>query len=143
MRIRRTDLAMEARELWQEQAGKADALPGVEARDGLRDGIPVNTVRVLDRQGEQALGFRTTAGTRPVILAELVEIVREHTGWICDRTTLEEMLSFVRTPQGRPEAQPGAHDDCVMALAIAYHARRQMDPPEVFWGCAVSRGRGY
>ncbi len=95
------------------------------------------------RQGEQALGFRTTAGTRPVILAELVEIVREHTGWICDRTTLEEMLSFVRTPQGRPEAQPGAHDDCVMALAIAYHARRQMDPPEVFWGCAVSRGRGY
>ena len=56
MRIRRTDLAMEARELWQEQAGKADALPGVEARDGLRDGIPVNTVRVLDRQGEQALG---------------------------------------------------------------------------------------
>ena len=56
MRIRRTDLAMEARELWQEQAGKADALPGVEARDGLRDGIPENTVRVLDRQGEQALG---------------------------------------------------------------------------------------
>lgn len=56
MRMRRTDLALEARELWQEQAGQLTALPGVEARDELREGIPVNTVRVLDGQGEQALG---------------------------------------------------------------------------------------
>ena len=56
MRMRRTDLAMEARELWQEQAGETTALPGVEARDGLREGIPVNTVRVLDSRGEKALG---------------------------------------------------------------------------------------
>lgn len=56
MRIRRTDLAMEAKELWQEQAGTVTALPGVEARDSLREGIPVNTVRVLDQRGESALG---------------------------------------------------------------------------------------
>ena len=56
MRIRRTDLALEARELWQERAGKLTALPGVEARDGLREGIPVNTVKILDGRGEQALG---------------------------------------------------------------------------------------
>ena len=56
MRMRRTDLAMEARELWQEQAGAVTALPGVEARDSLREGIPVNTVRVLDERGERALG---------------------------------------------------------------------------------------
>lgn len=56
MRMRRTDLALEARELWQEQTGAVTALPGVEARDGLREGIPVNTVRVLDGRGEQALG---------------------------------------------------------------------------------------
>ena len=56
MRMRRTDLAMEARELWQEQAGETTALPGVEARDDLREGIPVNTVRVLDSRGEKALG---------------------------------------------------------------------------------------
>ena len=56
MRIRRTDLALEARELWQEQAGRLTALPGVEARDSLREGIPVSTVKILDRQGEQALG---------------------------------------------------------------------------------------
>ena len=56
MRMRRTDLALEARELWQEQSGAVTALPGVEARDSVREGIPVNTVRVLDDQGEQALG---------------------------------------------------------------------------------------
>lgn len=56
MRMRRTDLALEARELWQERTGAADALPGVEAWDSVREGIPVSTVRVLDRQGENALG---------------------------------------------------------------------------------------
>ena len=54
--MRRTDLALEARELWQERAGAASALPGVEAHDTLREGIPVNTVRVLDSRGEEALG---------------------------------------------------------------------------------------
>ena len=56
MRIRRTDLALEARELWQEQAGELTALPGVEARDSFREGLPVNTVRVLSEEGERALG---------------------------------------------------------------------------------------
>ena len=56
MRMRRTDLALEARELWQERAGAVTALPGVEAWDSLREGIPVNTVRVLDGRGESALG---------------------------------------------------------------------------------------
>ena len=56
MRIRRTDLALEARELWQEQRGEMDALPGVEAHKRLREGIEVDTVRVLDGRGEQALG---------------------------------------------------------------------------------------
>ena len=56
MRIRRTDLALEARDLWRESAGAAAALSGVEARDSLREGIPVTCVRILDRRGEQALG---------------------------------------------------------------------------------------
>lgn len=56
MRMRRTDLALEARELWQERTGSVTALPGVEAHDSVREGIPVNTVRVLDWRGEEALG---------------------------------------------------------------------------------------
>ena len=56
MKIRRTDLAMEAQELWRESAGETTRLSGVEARDREREGIPVTTVRILDREGEQALG---------------------------------------------------------------------------------------
>lgn len=56
MRVRRTDLALEARELWQEGSGGLTALPGVEARDTVREGIPVNTVKILDGRGEEALG---------------------------------------------------------------------------------------
>lgn len=53
---RRTDLALEARELWQERAGETTRLEGVEARTGEREGFLSETVRILDRRGEQALG---------------------------------------------------------------------------------------
>jgi len=70
-------------------------------------------------------GFNTNKVTRPVIIAELIQIVRESVELINDRTTLEEMLTFVRNDKGRPEAEEGAHDDCIMALAIAYYIRDQ------------------
>jgi phage terminase large subunit len=70
-------------------------------------------------------GFNTNKMTRPIIIAELVQIVRESVELINDRTTLEEMLTFVRNEKGRPEAEEGAHDDCIMALAIAYYIRDQ------------------
>ena len=38
MLVRRTDLALEARELWQERTGAVTALPGVEAWDSAREG---------------------------------------------------------------------------------------------------------
>lgn len=56
MEQRRTDLALEARELWQERAGETTRLEGVEARTEEREGFLSETVRILDAQGEQALG---------------------------------------------------------------------------------------
>ena len=56
MRNRRTDLALEARELWQESAGQTTKLEGVEAHDRLREGFPVTTVQILDQRGQDALG---------------------------------------------------------------------------------------
>ena len=51
-----TDLAMEARELWQESAGKTTKLPGVRARQWNIKGVTTTKVDVLDRNGERALG---------------------------------------------------------------------------------------
>ena len=75
---------------------------------------------------DKSYGFKTTSVTRPVIIAELVKIVRESVELIFDKLTLEEMLTFVKNEKGRAEAQQGAHDDLVMGLAIAYYARNQV-----------------
>lgn len=70
-------------------------------------------------------GFRTDRTTRPVIIAELVKIVRETPHLFNDADTLREFLYFVKNEQGRAEAQSGEHDDCVMAVAIAHAIRGQ------------------
>ena len=53
---KRTDLALEARELWQESAGKTTRLAGVKATKRKQEGYPVTRVDILDQRGEEALG---------------------------------------------------------------------------------------
>lgn len=72
-----------------------------------------------------AFGFRTDRLTRPVIISELIRIVRDNMHLINDEDTLLEMLTFVRNDKLRPEAEEGAHDDCILALAIAFYVRPQ------------------
>ena len=92
----------------------------------------------------QSYGFKTSSVTRPLVIAGLVEVVREHPEWLNDRDTLNEMLTFVRNENGRPEAQEGAHDDCVMSLGIAYYTRGRSAPAQGDGGDSpfVSVGRG-
>ena len=54
--MKRTDLALEARELWQESAGKTTRLTGVKAVKRKQEGYPVTRVDILDSRGEEALG---------------------------------------------------------------------------------------
>jgi len=56
MILKRTDLAVEAREIWRESAGETTQLEGVEARDKQSFGLNVETVKILDEKGEQSLG---------------------------------------------------------------------------------------
>ena len=56
MFTKRTDLAIEAHELWQESAGKTTRLAGVKATEKKIQGYPVTQVDILDREGEAALG---------------------------------------------------------------------------------------
>lgn len=74
---------------------------------------------------KHAFGFRTDRITRPVIISELIRVLRDNMSIINDEDTLMEMLTFVRNDKMRPEAEEGAHDDCVMALAIAFYVRPQ------------------
>lgn len=53
---KRTDLALEARELWQESAERTSRLSGVKATKARQEGYPVTRVDILDHRGEEALG---------------------------------------------------------------------------------------
>ena len=53
---KRTDLALEAKEIWQESAEKTSRLSGVKARNSKAEGYPLTRVEILDERGEAALG---------------------------------------------------------------------------------------
>jgi len=56
MAQRRTDLAVEAHQLWREGAGEGPSLPGVRAEERERDGFPVTAVTIGSPEGAEALG---------------------------------------------------------------------------------------
>lgn len=93
---------------------------------GLRD---CNYPLIYTDVGEGALedrdtiliGHFTNEKTKPFIIDELRAADRDKKIQIHDETTLKEMLTYIVTESGRMEAEPGSHDDCVMALAIANH----------------------
>ena len=70
-------------------------------------------------------GWRTDPRTRPLILANLHAVVLQTPEVINSEALLNEMLTFIRNEDMRPEAAPGAHDDLVIAAAIAHFIRPQ------------------
>ena len=114
-----------------------DALIGIEAnfdsypiKELQRLGYPKQYTReapdTYTGRTEKRFGFKTTSITRPTILSRLIEIVREHCETICDKETLEELLTIIRNEKGRIEAPQGGHDDMMMGLAIAHDIRSQV-----------------
>ena len=66
-------------------------------------------------------GFITTSVSRPIIISNLVSIMRENIYLETDRQTLVEMTTFIKHEDGKVSACNGAHDDLVMASAIAHY----------------------
>jgi hypothetical protein len=68
------------------------------------------------------IGVFTSEKTKPLMIDKLRAFDRNREIEINDTQTLNEMLTFVVTESGKMEAEGGAHDDCVMALALAAYA---------------------
>jgi hypothetical protein len=68
------------------------------------------------------IGVFTSEKTKPLMIDKLRAFDRNREIEINDTQTLEEMLTFVVTESGKMEAEGGAHDDCVMSLALAAYA---------------------
>lgn len=79
------------------------------------------TRRVIDRLSQKwtdRTGWDTTARTRMVILETLETVLREKEFGLYSLRAVNELGTFVYSDRDKPEAQPGCHDDLVMALAI-------------------------
>jgi hypothetical protein len=75
-------------------------------------------------QGNQP-GWLTSAVTRPAMIENMVAVVADQPQLFHSPRLLEECRTFVRRPDGSAGAADGAHDDCVMAMAIALAVRRE------------------
>lgn len=84
------------------------------------------TVDRFDKSVTKQFGYNTNRKTKPLMLANLVELVREHTEIFNEEKTLREMLTFVKKDGGKQEAEEGYNDDKVMSIAIAHQAVGQV-----------------
>jgi hypothetical protein len=78
----------------------------------------------LYAQGGQD-GWLTSAATRPAMIENLAHVLVAQPGLFYSPRLLQELKTFVRHADGRTEAAEGAHDDCVMAMAVALAVRRE------------------
>jgi hypothetical protein len=78
----------------------------------------------LYRQNEQD-GWLTSVVTRPAMVENLAAVLVTQPDLFHSAKLLAEMKTFVRHADGNGAASDGAHDDCVMAMAIALGVRKE------------------
>jgi hypothetical protein len=78
----------------------------------------------LFEQGGQ-VGWLTSVVTRPAMIENLAAALIEQPEMFRSPRLLGELKTFVRHADGHGAAAEGAHDDCVMAMAIALAVRRE------------------
>lgn len=80
--------------------------------------------RLYAQHGEA--GWLTTAGNKPAMISRLGALLVESPELFLSRRLLAECRSFISQPGGGTGAANGAHDDCLMAMAIAQAVRAEM-----------------
>ena len=70
-------------------------------------------------------GWLTSSASKPEIVAHMNSLLVEKPEMFRSKRLLEECRTFVNLPGGRTGAANGAHDDLVMAMAIAQSVRKE------------------
>jgi len=83
-------------------------------------------VRYDHRVGQQSiLGWPTDQATKPILVDDLAAAIAGGHLLIRSPEVIDECMTFITTNSGSQEAQPGKYDDRVMALGIAWQARKR------------------
>lgn len=78
------------------------------------------------------LGWTTSSASRPTMLSMLKEAIDNRLITIYDKPTITEMFSFIvsqTSSSWKAQAEQGAHDDLIMALAISWQLYQSENPP--------------
>lgn len=90
-----------------------DEYPNLYARkqseEEIREGLP------------RRYGFHTNKSTKPMIISNLVKVIRENAYVERDERALSEYIVYERKPNGSFGAVTGEHDDILMTRAIGLH----------------------
>jgi hypothetical protein len=78
---------------------------------------------IFEKGGQ--LGWLTSAVSRPAMIENMAAVLISEPELFHSPQLLEECRTFVRREDGNAAAADGAHDDCVMAMAIALAVRRE------------------
>ena len=76
-------------------------------------------------RAQPILGWPTDAATKPILVDDLAAAIADHAILIRAPGLVDECRSFVTTDSGSQQAQEGAFDDRVIALGIAWQARKR------------------
>jgi hypothetical protein len=79
------------------------------------------------------LGWDTNSATRPKMLQDLKDAIDKRVLTIYDKATINEMYSFVvvqTSSSWKAQAEKNAHDDLIMALAIAWQMYQICEAPQ-------------
>ena len=79
----------------------------------------------VDKMTRRA-GFLTTSKTKPLIIDNLVHLLRQGESGVADIELINEMRNYVTDARGITNAQEGCYDDRVMSYAIALFGLNSM-----------------
>ncbi len=110
-----------------------NCVAGIESnKDGnfvihtLRDKYGYNNIYVRDvieeersKRRTKKLGFLTTSKSKPMIIGNMAEAIREKGCRFYSERLINEGLTYIRTPDGKTCADSQCFDDLVMSCAIA------------------------
>jgi len=80
----------------------------------------------MGTQFSDRLGWKTTKVTRPLLIDDLSQGLREDALLLHSKELITEMTTFIYDRANNATAQQGAHDDCIFAAGIAFQGFKIM-----------------
>jgi hypothetical protein len=83
-------------------------------------------IETLSQTTVDKIGWKTTKVTRPLLIDDLAQAVRDGVLTFHSKEVYDEMLTFIYNANNDPIAQDGYHDDCIFSSGIAFQGFKVM-----------------